>query len=289
MDCRALHWVLKVGNLEKSITFFSEVFELRVLRHEEFLTGCEATCNGPYGGAWSKTMIGYGPEEENFALELTYNYGVDHYEFGNDLQYISIIRDVESARAAASRLGYLNEIRDDHLIITGPDSYKFKVLSPFDGQVERFVTVALKVGDIEVSKKFWKELLGMREVCSMEGSHPSLLLTYESNDNGVTCQTKLLLVQTVDGIPVLHAEASGRIAFSTLSIEPIYKAVTAAGAAVLTPPLTLRTPGKADVVVTILCDPDGYEICFVEAEGFYQLAVPTYDKIDFEERRLKFK
>jgi thiol-disulfide isomerase/thioredoxin len=45
--------------------------------------------------------------------------------------------------------------------------------------------------------------------------------------------------------------------------------------------LTLPTPGKADVVVTILTDPDGYEICFVEEEGFYQLAIPTYDVVDF--------
>jgi hypothetical protein len=30
---------------------------LQVHRHEEFASGCEATCNGPYGGAWSKTMV----------------------------------------------------------------------------------------------------------------------------------------------------------------------------------------------------------------------------------------
>jgi hypothetical protein len=48
---------------------------MHVHRHEEFASGCEATCNGPYGGAWSKTMIGYKKEDTNFALELTYNYG----------------------------------------------------------------------------------------------------------------------------------------------------------------------------------------------------------------------
>jgi hypothetical protein len=80
----------------------------QVHRHEEFASGCEATCNGPYGGAWSKTMvrvachsrlvspgsdfrprvlqIGYGTEETNFALELTYNYGISSYEKGNDLR-----------------------------------------------------------------------------------------------------------------------------------------------------------------------------------------------------------
>ena len=46
---------------------------MHVHRHEEFASGCEATCNGPYGGSWSKTMVGYGREDENYALELTAN------------------------------------------------------------------------------------------------------------------------------------------------------------------------------------------------------------------------
>ena len=55
---RPLHWVLKIGCLEKSLDFFEKVLGMKVHRHEEFASGCEATCNGPYGGAWSKTMIG---------------------------------------------------------------------------------------------------------------------------------------------------------------------------------------------------------------------------------------
>ena len=101
---RALHWVLKIGNLKHSMAFFENVLGMRVMRHEEFESGCEATCNGPYGGAWSKTMIGYGPEATNFALELTYNYGIDGYEFGNDLQYIAMANPNALIRAAA--LGY---------------------------------------------------------------------------------------------------------------------------------------------------------------------------------------
>lgn len=50
-------------------------------------------------------MIGYGPEEENFALELTYNYGIDRYENGNDLQYICLQLDVEDTRAKADAEG----------------------------------------------------------------------------------------------------------------------------------------------------------------------------------------
>ena len=56
-------------------------------------------------GAWSKTMIGYGPEEQNFALELTYNYGIDSYKSGDDLQYICVQTDVEAAKAKAEAEG----------------------------------------------------------------------------------------------------------------------------------------------------------------------------------------
>lgn len=53
-------------------------------------------------------MIGYGPEEEGFALELTYNYGIDGYKNGDDLQYICLQLDVEATKAKAEAEG-----RDD--------------------------------------------------------------------------------------------------------------------------------------------------------------------------------
>jgi catechol 2,3-dioxygenase-like lactoylglutathione lyase family enzyme len=70
---RPLHWVFKIGDLKKTLDFYEGSFGMHVHRHEEFASGCEATCNGPYGGSWSKTMVGYGQEDENYALELTAN------------------------------------------------------------------------------------------------------------------------------------------------------------------------------------------------------------------------
>ena len=81
---RPLHWVFKVSDLRKTVDLL-KVLGMRVLRHEEFESGCAATCNGPYSGYWSKTMIGFGSEDDNFVLELTYNYGVSSYKRGNDL------------------------------------------------------------------------------------------------------------------------------------------------------------------------------------------------------------
>ena len=38
----------------------------------------------PYDGKWSKSMVGYGPEDKHFVVELTYNYGLGSYKLGND-------------------------------------------------------------------------------------------------------------------------------------------------------------------------------------------------------------
>jgi len=76
MAARALHWVFKIGNLRKSVDFYQNILGMKVIRHEEFNKGCEASCNGPYSRPWSKTMIGYGPEINHVVLELTYNYGI---------------------------------------------------------------------------------------------------------------------------------------------------------------------------------------------------------------------
>lgn len=40
----------------------------------------------PYDGKWSKSMVGYGPEDSHFVVELTYNYGIGTYKLGNDFR-----------------------------------------------------------------------------------------------------------------------------------------------------------------------------------------------------------
>ena len=276
---RALHWVLKIGSLKKSMEFFELVLGLRVLRHEEFASGCEATCNGPYGGAWSKTMIGYGPELSNFALELTYNYGIDSYEFGNDLQYIAVACPAALVRARA--LGYT--VIESEAVIVGPDNYRFKILPAEKGRAEQFYCVALRVADLASATDYWGNTLGLTVVSSppspLSTSSPSALVKFGNGD-----QVGLQLIQSEPGVAVNHALSSGRIAFAcpTPSVPAIFSMVTAAGDKVQTPPLTLPTPGKADVVVTILVDRDGYEICFVEDKAFYDLAMPLYDVVDYQ-------
>ena len=58
---------------------------------------CLLLCS-PYDGKWSKTMIGYGPEDNHFVMELTYNYGIKQYKRGNDFQVKRIIGSAKIVR-----------------------------------------------------------------------------------------------------------------------------------------------------------------------------------------------
>jgi hypothetical protein len=80
-----LHWVFKIGNLEHELSHIYKALGMHILRHEEFSSGCEAQCNGPYARPWSKTMIGFGDEKDHFVMELTFNYGIKSYSLGNGM------------------------------------------------------------------------------------------------------------------------------------------------------------------------------------------------------------
>uniref|UniRef100_A0A7S2ELB3 VOC domain-containing protein n=1 Tax=Trieres chinensis TaxID=1514140 RepID=A0A7S2ELB3_TRICV len=282
-NMRTLHWVTKIGSLRSSLRFYELVFGFRVLRHEEFETGCEATCNGPYGGAWSKTMVGLGDEKDNFVFELTYNYGIDSYRSGNDVVHFALAMPEAVPRAVA--LGYEVKYERGCPIVVGPDGYRYAIVDPAAGRAERFWGVCLRSSDLDKTREYWCGVLGMTEfptpagLADLGGGGRSLTVGWAPD------QAHLRFVDPGDSVPVDHALASGRIANACRSVEPFHNAAVSTGlGGVLNPPVTLPTPGKADVVVTILTDPDGYEICFVGDEGFYDLAVPLYDKVDWDLR-----
>lgn len=64
--------------------------------------------------------------------------------------------------------------------------------------------------------------------------------------------------------------------------EDVQKVFEESGSQILTNPVTLKTEGKADVVVTILADPDGHELCYVNDSGFRDLSKETGEKVDWE-------
>ena len=84
---RMLHTMLRVGNMERSIKFYTEVLGMKVLRHNDFPDG-----------KFTLAFIGYGAESDSTVLELTYNYGVESYDMGKAYGHIAI--EVDDARIA---------------------------------------------------------------------------------------------------------------------------------------------------------------------------------------------
>jgi lactoylglutathione lyase len=87
---RLLHTMLRVGNLQRSIDFYTQVLGMSLLR----------TTERP-AQKYSLAFLGYGTNPEHAEIELTYNHGVDHYELGSAYGHIAIgVPDVAATCAA---------------------------------------------------------------------------------------------------------------------------------------------------------------------------------------------
>jgi catechol 2,3-dioxygenase-like lactoylglutathione lyase family enzyme len=261
---RSLHYVLKIADRNKTIDFLLGL-GMTVLRHEEFEQGCEAACNGPYDGKWSKTMIGFGVEDSNFVLELTYNYTVKSYEVGNDFAGISVSNSSVLRDLKAKDVGLSQE--DGSVAIKSPDGYHFLIS---EGPHTELTQIIFNVSDLDRSLAFWCSFLGFHRIDNQ--SLPNVALI---RSTGKIPNTIIHLQQLPNGTSIHRGTGYGRIAFACPgeSLESLQKDVITAGYTVHTPYVSLDTPGKATVQVVILQDPDGLEICFVGETGFRELSV----------------
>ena len=88
---RILHTMLRVGNLERSIAFYTEVLGMQVLRREDYPEG-----------KFTLAFVGYQPEKDGAVLELTYNYGVENYDPGTAFGHVAI--EVDDAYRACEQV-----------------------------------------------------------------------------------------------------------------------------------------------------------------------------------------
>lgn len=92
---RLLHTMLRTGNLDRSIEFYTQVLGMRLLRRKDYPEG-----------KFTLAFIGYGEEGGNTVIELTYNWGVEKYELGNAYGHIAIeVDDIYAACEAIRQKG----------------------------------------------------------------------------------------------------------------------------------------------------------------------------------------
>ena len=92
---RMLHTMLRVGDLDQSIAFYTEVLGMQLLRRKDYPTG-----------RFTLAFLGYGPESEQTVLELTHNWDTSSYELGDGYGHIALgVEDIRSTCAAISGKG----------------------------------------------------------------------------------------------------------------------------------------------------------------------------------------
>jgi len=76
---RILHTMIRVGDLDRAIAFYSEVLGMQLLRRQDYPEG-----------RFTLAFVGYGPESEGAVLELTHNWDTASYDLGNGYGHIAL-------------------------------------------------------------------------------------------------------------------------------------------------------------------------------------------------------
>ena len=76
---RMLHTMIRVGDLDKSIDFYTRLLGMKLLRRRDVPAG-----------KYTLAFVGYGEETDQAVIELTYNYGTDKYEMGNAFGHLAV-------------------------------------------------------------------------------------------------------------------------------------------------------------------------------------------------------
>lgn len=123
---RMLHTMIRVGNLEKSITFYTQVLGMELLRRKDYPDG-----------KFTLAFVGYGPEADEAVIELTHNWDSDHYNIGDGFGHIALEVDDAYAACELIRKRGGNVVREAGSMkhgttviafIEDPDGYKIELI-----------------------------------------------------------------------------------------------------------------------------------------------------------------
>ena len=125
---RLLHTMIRVGNLEKSIKFYTEILGMKLLRRKDYPDG-----------KFTLAFVGYGDEKNSSVIELTHNWDTDTYDMGNGFGHLAI--EVDDVYAAAGKIreqggkiirepGPMNAGATIIAFVEDPDGYQIELLAP---------------------------------------------------------------------------------------------------------------------------------------------------------------
>lgn len=128
---RLLHTMIRVGNLDRSIEFYTQILGMKLLRKKEYPEG-----------KFTLAFVGYGDEKDNTAIELTYNWDTSQYNIGEGFGHLAIeVPDVYKACEEIKNkggeiirpAGPMKHGTSILAFVKDPDGYEIELLSPKRG------------------------------------------------------------------------------------------------------------------------------------------------------------
>jgi lactoylglutathione lyase len=123
---RVLHTMIRVGDLERSLDFYSNVLGMKILRRKDYETG-----------RFTLAFVGYGDESSNAVIELTHNWDTDRYEIGTGYGHIAIGMEniytaCDAIRAKGGKIsrepGPMKHGTTEIAFVEDPDGYKIELI-----------------------------------------------------------------------------------------------------------------------------------------------------------------
>ncbi|XP_027355332.1 probable lactoylglutathione lyase, chloroplastic isoform X2 [Abrus precatorius] len=185
---RFLHAVYRVGDLDKTIKFYNECLGMKLLRKRDIPED-----------RYTNAFLGYGPENSNFTVEITYNYGVDNYDIGNGFGHFGVAvedvaKTIDLIKAKGGKVtrepGPSTDGSTVIAFIEDPDGYKFELLERKPGP-EPLCQVMLQVGDLDRAIAFYQKAVGMkllRERDNPENKNTVAIMGYGPEDKNTVLE-----------------------------------------------------------------------------------------------------
>ncbi|XBJ23601.1 probable lactoylglutathione lyase, chloroplastic [Triticum dicoccoides] len=258
---RLLHVVYRVGDLDKTIKFYTECLGMKLLRRRDIPEE-----------RYTNAFLGYGPEDSHFVVELTYNYGVESYDIGSGFGHFGIaVEDVEKTveliKAKGGTVtrepGPVKGGKSVIAFIEDPDGYKFELIER-GPTPEPLCQVMLRVGDLDRAISFYEKAFGMellRRKDNPQYKYTIAMMGYGPEDKHAVLElTYNYGVKEYD-----KGNAYAQIAIGTDDVYKTAEVVRQNGGQITREPGPL--PGIS-TKITACTDPDGWKSVFVDNLDF---------------------
>ncbi|KAG5516456.1 hypothetical protein RHGRI_037242 [Rhododendron griersonianum] len=271
---RFLHVVYRVGDLDRSIKFYTEAFGMTLLRKKDVPKD-----------KYSSAVLGFGQEESTFVVELIHStsilyqryYGVENYDIGTGFGHFGISTTdiyqlVETIRAKGGKItqeaGAAEGTTAVVAFVQDLDGYEFELFQR-DATPEPLCQVMFHVVDLDRSIEFYEKALGMNHIVTIdrpEEKDTIAMLGYGDDPNQIAI---LELIYNYDVTEYTKGNAYSHIAIST---DDVYKSAEVVKLVTLElGGKIIRQPGPfpgTNTKFTAFEDPEGWKTVLIDNQDF---------------------